>query len=94
MARPRGVPADLDADMTLRIVRTFLIVRMVRGSLILLFLAIALVAVEVKSWPRGVAVAIAFTMVLQVGRLGASFLRYARDASQTPGGAASRRPRR
>ncbi|MCW2766294.1 MAG: hypothetical protein JWO11_2253 [Nocardioides sp.] len=83
--------------MTLRIVRTFLIVRMVRGSLILLFLAIALVAVEVKSWPRGVAVAIAFAMVLQVGRLGASFLRYARDArdaSQAPGAAASRRPRR
>ena len=78
MVRPRGIPEDLDADTTRRIARTFLVVRIVRGSLLLLFLAIALVAVEVKSWPRGITVAIALTMLLQTGALWASCRRYAR----------------
>lgn len=75
---PRGIPEGLDADTTRRIVRTFLLVRIVRGSLLLLFLGIALVAVEVKNWPSGVTVAIALTMLLQAGALASWFRRYTR----------------
>jgi hypothetical protein len=71
---PRGVPVGLDADSAIRVERTFLVVRIVRGGLLLLFLALALVAVEVKGWPSGVAVAIALTLLLQAGML-ASCLR-------------------
>jgi hypothetical protein len=85
--RPRGIPEDLDADTTRRIARTFLVVRVVRGSLLLLFLAIALVAVEVKGWPRGISVAIALTMLLQTGALWASYRRYARIAAHPSPGA-------
>ena len=65
---PRGVPVGLDADSAMRVERSFLVVRIVRGSLLLLFLALALIAVEVKSWPSGVAVAIGLTLLLQAGR--------------------------
>jgi hypothetical protein len=78
---PRGTPDGLDADTTRRIARTFLIVRIVRGSLLLIFLAIALVAVELKNWPTGVAVAIAIVMLLQAGALVAAYRRYARTVS-------------
>lgn len=80
MVRPQGIPADLDAEATQRIARTFLVVRLVRGSLVLLFLVIALVGVVAKGWPTGVAVAIAATLVVQVGRLAASWRRYARQS--------------
>ena len=73
---PRGIPVGLDADSTRRVVRTFLIVRIVRGSLLLLFLAIALVAVELKSWPRGVTVAIGLAMLVQAGALVGCWRRY------------------
>ena len=66
---PRGVPVGLDADSAMRVERSFLVVRIVRGSLLLLFLALALIAVEVKSWPSGVAVAIGLTLLLQAGTL-------------------------
>ena len=46
---PRGVPVGLDADSAMRVERSFLVVRIVRGSLLLLFLALALIAVEVKN---------------------------------------------
>jgi hypothetical protein len=78
--RPRGIPADLDADAAEGIARTFLVVRIVRGSLLLVFLAVALVAVLGKGWPGGVALAIALTMLLQAGRVGASVSRYVRSA--------------
>ena len=77
---PRGIPDGLDADTTRRIVRTFLVVRIVRGSLLLLFLAIALVGVEVKGWPRGVTVAIVLAILVQAGALGAWCRRYVRAA--------------
>ena len=64
---PRGVPDGLDADTSQRILRSFLVLRIVRGSLLLLFLAIALVGVEGRGWPSGVAVAIAVAMLLQGG---------------------------
>lgn len=73
---PRRIPSGLDADTTRRIARTFLVVRLVRGSLLLVFLAIALVGVEVKDWPNGVTLAIALTMLLQAGALVASYRRY------------------
>ena len=79
---PRGTPDGLDAGTTRRIARTFLIVRIVRGSLLLLFLAIALVGVEVKKWPTGVAVAIALVMLLQAGALVASYRRYVRAVNE------------
>ena len=49
--------------------RTFLVGRIVRGSLLLRFLAIAWVAVEVKDWPSGVSVAITLAMLVQTGAL-------------------------
>ena len=76
---PPGIPHGLDADTTQRIARTFLVVRIVRGSLLLLFLAIALVAVELKNWPQAVAVGIALTMLLLAGGL----VRATRAASAT-----------
>jgi hypothetical protein len=75
---PRGIPDDLDAATTRRIVRTFLVVRIVRGSLLLVFLAISLVAVELKGWPQGVTAAIALAMLVQAGALGAWSRRYVR----------------
>jgi hypothetical protein len=85
---PPGVPDGPDADTTQRITRTFLVVRIVRGSLLLLFLATALVAVEVKGWPPGVAVAIAVTMLLQIGALVANVRRYARSTTHLRRGSA------
>jgi hypothetical protein len=75
---PPGISHGLDADTARRVARTFLVVRIVRGGLLLLFLAIALVAVEVKNWPPAVALGIAFTMLLQAGTLGACYRRYMR----------------
>lgn len=66
---PPGVPDGLDADTSRRILRSFLVVRIVRGSLLLLFLAIALVGVESRGWPSGVAVAIVLAMIVQAGVL-------------------------
>jgi hypothetical protein len=73
---PRDVPDRLDAVTGQRVVRTFLLVRIVRGSLILLFLAIALTGVEIRGWPTGVAVAIAIALLLQVVALGVWVRRY------------------
>jgi hypothetical protein len=86
MVRPRGIPDELDAAMTQRMARSLLAVRIVRGSLLLLFLAIAFVATEVKGWPPGVAVAIALTALIQTGALAASCRRYAWIASHSPRG--------
>ena len=73
---PRGQPDGADANTTQRIMRTFLVVRIVRGSLLLLFLAIAWVGVEVKDWPSGVSVAITLAMLVQTGALAAWSRRY------------------
>jgi hypothetical protein len=74
---PRGVPDGLDADTAQRVLRSFLLVRMARGSLLLVFLAIALVAVELKGWPSGVMVAIGVAILGQAGALVALCRRYA-----------------
>jgi hypothetical protein len=73
-----GISNRLDAGTTQRIARTFLVVRIVRGSLLLFFLTIALVAVEAKNWPPAVALGIALTMLLQAGALLACYRRYVR----------------
>jgi hypothetical protein len=65
----RGLPDGLDADTSQRVRRTFLLVRIVRGSLLLLFLAIAGVGVEVRGWPSAVTVAIVLAMVVQTAAL-------------------------
>jgi len=78
MLRPRRIPHDVDAKTTNQIARTFLVVRIVRGSLMLLFLTIALGAVVVKQWPAGVSVAVAFTVALQAARLAGSVRDYLR----------------
>ena len=66
---PRGGPFGLDPDSAMRVERSFLVVRIVRGSLLLLFLALALLAVELKDFPMGVSVAIALALMLQAGTL-------------------------
>jgi hypothetical protein len=65
----RGVPVGLDVASALKVERSFLIVRLVRGSLLLLFLTLALLAVEIKHWPTGVAVAIGLAVMLQAALL-------------------------
>ena len=75
MRRPRGIAGDLDAETSVRVERTFLAVRVVRGSLLLLFLVVAAVAVELKGWPHGVTVAVAVAAALLTGRLSADVRR-------------------
>ncbi len=73
----RGIPDGLDADTTRRVLRSFLLVRIVRGALLLIFLAIAVVGVEVRGWPSAVTIALALAMVVQAGGLVAWCRRYA-----------------
>lgn len=70
MVRARRSP---DPDPMRRVAESFLVVRMVRGSLLLIFLGVALVGVELRDWPRGVSVAIALAMLLQIGVLVAAW---------------------
>jgi hypothetical protein len=86
---PRRVPRDLEAETSQRIVRTFLVVRIVRGSLLMLFLVVALVGVEVRDWPTGVAIGIALAIVVQAGALAVWGQRYARSGSGPATGPAS-----
>lgn len=79
---PRGVPVGLDADSARRVERSFLVVRIVRGSLLLVFLALAVVAVQVRDWPTGVAVAVAVTLLLQAGALMSCVRRYRMQSSE------------
>lgn len=81
MVRVRDFPGDPDPMQ--RLVRSFLVVRMVKGSLLLVFLAVALVGVELRNWPRAVSVAIAVAMLLQVGALVAAWRR-ARASTALP----------
>jgi hypothetical protein len=78
MVRSRGIPHDLDAQTTDQIKRTFLVVRIVRGSLLLAFLLIAAGAVMAKHWPVGVAVALLLTATLQAARVTTSLREYLR----------------
>jgi hypothetical protein len=71
----------VDAATANQIQRTFLAIRIVRGSLMLTFLMIALGAVVAKHWPAGVAVAVGLTVVLQSARLTMSVRRYLRTAT-------------
>jgi hypothetical protein len=64
--------------VTTPVERTFLVVRVVRGSLLLLFLIVAAVAVEAKGWPRGVTVAVVAAALLLTGRLVSDLRRLAR----------------
>ena len=75
MVREREFPEDRDAMRA--VAQSFLVVRMVKGSLLLVFLAVALVGVELRNWPRAVSLAIALLMLLQVGALVAAWWRTA-----------------
>jgi hypothetical protein len=86
---PRRVPDGLEADTSQRILRTFLVVRIVRGSLLLLFLVVAMVGVEARDWPTGVAVGIALAMVVQAGALVVWCRRYARSGEGSGHGTGS-----
>ena len=66
----RELADGLDADTRRRLVRSFLLVRIVRGTVLLLFLAVALVGVEANDWPDGIAVAIVLAMLVQAATLG------------------------
>lgn len=76
--QPPDISHGFEDDTARRVARSFLAVRIVRGLLLLLLLAIALVAVEIKDWRPGVALAIALTMLLQAGALLARYRRYVR----------------
>lgn len=73
---PRGVPDGVDAETRRRVQRSFLMVRIVRGGLLLAFLAIAAVAVELRGWPHAVTVVLAVAALAQAGALVAGCRRY------------------
>lgn len=73
----RDVPEGLDAETSRRVQRTFLLVRIVRGSLLLLFLAIAVIGVELRGWPAWVVVALGLAMAMQAAALVVWCRRYA-----------------
>jgi amino acid transporter len=75
---PRGVPDGLGPDASRQVERTFLLVRVVRGSLLLLFLALALVGVLARGWPAWVALVLGLAMALQAGALVVWSRRYRR----------------
>lgn len=83
----RDVPDGLDVETSRRILRTFLVVRIVRGSLLLLFLVVAMVGVEARRWPTAVAAGIALAMVVQVGALTIWCTRHARSGDGARNGA-------
>lgn len=80
-----GVPDGLDADTSRRLLRSLLVVRLVRGSLLLLFLALALVGVELRGWPSGAAIALAVAMLVQAAALVRWWRRYRRAGSGEAG---------
>ena len=57
------------AAPTPEVERSFVVVRIVRGSLLLLAAVLACVGVEAKGWPHGVTIALAVVAVLLAGRL-------------------------
>lgn len=78
MMHPRGIQPEPGSDAWQQVGRSFLVVRIVRGSLLVVFLGIALVGVESKGWPTGVAVAVGAVLLLQLGSLASSVRTFAR----------------
>jgi hypothetical protein len=78
------VAADLDADTSARIERSFLVVRVVRAGLLLLFLVVAAVAVELKGWPHGVTIGVAVAALLLAARFGADVRRLSARGDRPP----------
>ena len=76
------------ATPTPEVERSFAVVRVVRGSLLLLAVVLACVGVEAKGWPHGVTLALAVVAVLLAGRLVADVRRIRASgpgAQQPPG---------
>ena len=71
-----GPPRGLDADASRAVLRSFLVVRLVRGTLLLLFLALAAVGVEANGWPHVVTVVLVLAMVVQAAALVIWWRRY------------------
>jgi hypothetical protein len=72
----QGIPQDVDAETHRRIARTFLVLRMVKGGLLLIFLAGMLVAIEAKEWPRAATALVGVGIFLEVLFLASSWRRY------------------
>ena len=86
MRWPRGIPADLDPGTTARVERSFLVVRVVRGSLLVLFLVVAATAVQLKGWPYGVTIGLVLAAVLLAARLVADVRRLSAPGDRPPRG--------
>jgi hypothetical protein len=69
MRRPRGIPADLDDRTTAQVAGTLLVVRVVRGALLVLFLVAAAVGVEARGWPHVVTAVVVLAAVLLAARV-------------------------
>ena len=59
-----SIPGGAEQDAAARIERSFLVLRIVRGAVLLLFWAVALVAVTVGHWPTGAAIVVHITLVI------------------------------
>ena len=78
MFPPRGIPADVDAQTHRRIAHTFVVLRMVKGGLLIVFLAVTVVAIELKDWPRTASVVVAVMMLALAGLLVSTWVHYRR----------------
>ena len=62
---PPSAPAGLDQDAADRNERSFLALRIVRGAVLLLFWAVALVGVTVGHWPTAAAIVVLLAAAAQ-----------------------------
>jgi hypothetical protein len=76
MLPPRGLPADVDAETHRRIAHTFFVLRMVKGGLLLVFLAVVVLAIELRDWPRTATVVVALMMLGLAAFLVSTWVRY------------------
>jgi len=84
-----SIPAGCDQDASDRIARSFLLLRIVRGTLMLLFWVAALVGVELGHWPTGAAVVVVLAVVAQAAMVSRNCRRLLRSRG-TAGGPTAR----
>ncbi len=70
--------------MSDQVERSFLVVRVVRSSLLLAFLVVAAVGVELRGWPHGVTVGVVVVALVLAVRLGSDVRRLSARGDRPP----------